>query len=169
MRKLIQAWIAASVCVLLPIAAVMAEEEEPKVIEDGSKVSIEYTLSLDDGTKADSNVGEEPLTYTQGTQQILPALEQELAGLAVDDTKEVTLPPEQGYGVVDPSLRQEVDAEMVPEGAREAGTQLVSEDGAGNRRIVRVHEVTDEKVVLDLNHPLAGETLHFDVKVLAIE
>jgi FKBP-type peptidyl-prolyl cis-trans isomerase SlyD len=153
---------------LLAFSASQAQEES-LVIEDGRTVSIEYTLKLDDGTKADSNVGGEPLVYRQGAKQILPALEQELAGLHVNDSKEVSLPPEQGYGLADPELRQEVDAALVPEEARVEGTTLVSQDPAGNRRIVRVDKVHGDRIVLDLNHPLAGETLHFEVKVLGIE
>jgi FKBP-type peptidyl-prolyl cis-trans isomerase 2 len=153
---------------LLSLSASQAQEES-LVIEDGRKVSIEYTLTLDDGSKADSNVGGEPLVYQQGAQQILPALEQELAGLEVNDTKEVSLPPERGYGLANPELRQEVDAELIPEEARTEGTTLVSQDQAGNRRIVRVDKVIEDRIVLDLNHPLAGETLHFEVKVLGIE
>ena len=83
-------------------SAVWAEQAEAIVVEEGRTVSIEYTLVLEDGTTADSNVGKDPLVYRQGGSQILPALEQALLGLEVDDTKEVTLPPEKGYGVVDP-------------------------------------------------------------------
>lgn len=139
------------------------------MIKDGASVSIEYTLKLDDGSVADSNVGQEPLAYEQGKRQILPALEDELVGLAVGDQKNVTLSPEQGYGPVNPEAYQEVPLEVIPEDAREVGTQLVSTDGAGNRRVVRVHEVREEAVVLDLNHPLAGQTLHFDIRVIGIE
>lgn len=139
------------------------------MIKDGASVSIEYTLKLDDGSVADSNVGQEPLAYEQGKRQILPALEDELVGLAVGDQKNVTLSPEQGYGPVNPEAYQEVPLEVIPEDAREVGTQLVSTDGAGNRRVVRVHEVREEAVVLDLNHPLAGQTLHYDIRVIGIE
>ena len=68
----------------------------------GKKISIEYTLELDDGTQAESNVGGEPLVYEQGANQILPALEQALAGLAVNDTRKVTISPKEGYGDIDP-------------------------------------------------------------------
>lgn len=145
------------------------EDAGPKVVEQGSQVSIEYTLKLDDGSEADGNVGGAPLVYRQGGSQILPALEAELAGLKVNETRHVTLTPEQGYGVSNPELFQEVELERIPEDARKVGARLVSEDTSGNRRLVRVHEVKDEKVVLDFNHPLAGETLHFDVKIVAIE
>jgi len=139
------------------------------VIEDGKTVSLEYTLKLEDGTQADGNVGGEPLVYEQGAQQILPALEQAIAGMEESQTKEVTLEAEQAFGDVNPDLRQEVESEVVPEEARREGAQLVSEDPSGNRRLIRVHEVRDDKVVLDLNHPLAGQKLHFDVKVLKVE
>jgi FKBP-type peptidyl-prolyl cis-trans isomerase SlyD len=168
-------------CVLAPLAPASAEDaktkatEAPatkatkKVVADGATVSIEYTLTLDDGSQVDSNVGGEPLVYHQGGEQILPALEQALAGMAVDESKKVTITAEQGYGPVDPSLLEEVDANMVPEDGRTAGTQLVSEDASGNRRLVRVHEVKGDRIVLDFNHPLAGKTLHFDVKIVGIE
>jgi FKBP-type peptidyl-prolyl cis-trans isomerase SlyD len=158
-----------ALALLLRVSPTLAEEEKTPVIEEGSRVSIEYTLKLDDGSTADTNVGEEPLVYEQGSHQILPALERELAGMKVEEEREVTLTPEDGYGSVQPELYQEVEAEVIPEDAREKGARLVSEDPNGNRRIVRVHEVKGDRVVLDLNHPLAGQTLHFDVKVLGIE
>jgi FKBP-type peptidyl-prolyl cis-trans isomerase 2 len=147
----------------------LAEEKEAVVIEEGRTVSIEYTLKLDDGTVADTNVGGSPLVYQHGGQQILPSLEQALGGLAVNDTKQVDLSAEQGYGPVNPEAFQDVPVEAIPEEARQAGTTLVAEDRSGNRRPVRVHEVLEDKIVLNLNHPLAGQALHFDVKVLGIE
>jgi FKBP-type peptidyl-prolyl cis-trans isomerase 2 len=154
---------------LLAASAAAAEEEPAKVIADGSKVSIEYTLKLDDGSTADTNVGGEPLVYEQGKGQILPTLEKELAGLEVDDTKKLKLSPEQGYGGVDPEAIQKVPASAVPEEARKAGTQLVAQDASGQQRPVRVQAVEGDQVVVDMNHPLAGQTLHFDVKILAIQ
>lgn len=154
---------------LLPLSAIHAEEEKALVIEDGRTVSLEYTLTLDDGTQADGNVGGEPLKYEHGARQIVPGLEQALAGMKVNETKKVTVSPEEGYGQVNPALIQEVEAELVPEDARHAGAQLVSEDGAGNRRLIRVQEVRGERILLDMNHPLAGKTLQFDIKILGIE
>lgn len=139
------------------------------MIEDGSKVSIEYTLTLDDGSTADTNVGGEPLVYNQGQQEILPALEEALVGLAAGDTKKVMLTAEEGYGLVDPDGFQDVEPDIVPEDARTVGTMLVASDPEGNQQPIRVHEVADEKIVLDFNHPLAGEALTFDIKILEIE
>jgi FKBP-type peptidyl-prolyl cis-trans isomerase 2 len=139
------------------------------VIEVGRLVSIEYTLTLDDGSTADTNVGEEPLVYTQGGGEILDALEEALAGLDVDDEKQVRIVAEQGYGPVDPDAFDQVPLEEIPADARQVGTLLVAEDAEGNERSVRVHEVRADGVVLDMNHPLAGQALNFAVRIVAIE
>jgi FKBP-type peptidyl-prolyl cis-trans isomerase 2 len=148
-----------------------AQEEEVKVVKDGSKVGIEYTLKLEDGSIADTSEGRAPLVYQQGAGQILPALEESLAGLAVGDDKQVSLTPEEGYGPVREELYQTVAAEQIPEDARTVGTELVAEDPQGNQRRLRVHEVREEadEIVLDLNHPLAGKALLFDVKIVSID
>ena len=139
------------------------------MIEDGRKVSIEYTLMLDDGSTADTNVGDEPLVYTQGEGEILDALEEALAGLSVDDQKQVRILAEHGYGEVDPDAFDQVALEDIPADAREVGTVLVAEDPGGNETSVRVHEVRADGIVLDLNHPLAGQALNFAVRILSID
>jgi len=139
------------------------------VIEEGSTVSIEYTLTLDDGDTADTNVGGEALVYNQGQQEILPALEEALIGLEVGDTKKVVLTAEEGYGLVDPDGFQDVEPDLVPEDARTVGTMLVASDPEGNQQPIRVHEVGEDKIVLDFNHPLAGQALNFDIKIIGIE
>jgi len=139
------------------------------MIEDGKKVSLEYTLALEDGTEVQSNVGEDPLVYEHGNGEILPALERELDGMAVEDTKQVSLQPDQAYGAVNPEAFQDVAADAIPEDARRQGALLVAEDEQGNKRTIRVHEVHDDRVVIDLNHPLAGKALQFDVKVVAVD
>ena len=151
---------------LLGASALQAEEP---VIADGSQVSIEYTLTLTDGTVADTNVGGEALVYKQGTSQILPALEKQLSGLKVGESKQVSLTAGDSYGAVDPALFQAVPLASIPEDARTPGTQLVAQAPTGEQRPVRVHEVKGEEIIIDLNHPLAGQALRFDIKVLAIE
>ena len=76
-----------------------------------NKVSIEYTLRLEDMSEIDTNVGSDPLTYVHGSHQIVPGLEKGLEGLKIGDTKEVTVKPEEGYGVVDQEAFREVDKE----------------------------------------------------------
>jgi FKBP-type peptidyl-prolyl cis-trans isomerase 2 len=145
------------------------QQERNAVIQEGSKVTLEYTLKLGDGQVVDTSEGREPFVYQHGAGQILPALEEELAGLSAGTEKELTLAPEQGYGPVNDELFQAVPADQIPEAARHEGAQLVSRDQQGNERPLRVHEVREEEIVLDLNHPLAGESLHFDVKVVSVD
>ena len=139
------------------------------MIKNGSSVSIEYTLKLDDGTTVDTNVGEDPLTYKQGASQILPALEAALAGHRVGDTQAVKLTAEEGYGAIDPEAYREVALEVVPEGSREVGTTMIAKSPEGHEAQIRVHEVREQSIVLDFNHPLAGQALNFDIKVVKVE
>ena len=138
------------------------------MIKDGSTVSIEYTLKLADGSTADTNVGGEPLVYTHGEQQILPALESELEGMKVEETREVELTPEQGYGPVHEEGIQTVPLDIIPEDARQPGAKLVGQGPQGEPIHAQVKEIKEDTAVVDLNHPLAGEDLHFEVKVLEI-
>ena len=149
-----------------PFAPVGQTQEEAPMIAAGKTVGFEYTLTLDDGSVVQSNKEGEPLTYVHGENQLLPALEQQLEGLDVDDRKEVTLAAEEAYGGVREEAFREVPSEQIPEGARRVGAQLSAQGYEGP---IRVHEVKDETVVLDFNHPLAGQLLKFDIRVVSIE
>jgi FKBP-type peptidyl-prolyl cis-trans isomerase 2 len=138
-------------------------------IEKGSKVHLEYTLKDDAGAVLDTNKGQAPLTYTQGEDRILPMLEKELTGLHPGDEKKVTVRPEDGYGPLDPSAQTEVPKETLPPSALTVGAQLMARNAAGEERRVRVKEIKEQTVILDLNHPLAGKTLLFEVKILAVD
>jgi FKBP-type peptidyl-prolyl cis-trans isomerase 2 len=136
------------------------------MIESGKTVALEYTLKLADGSIVQSNKDAEPLRYVQGERQILPALEKQLQGMDVDQSKTVKLAAEDAYGNVNPKAFREVPMGQIPEGARRVGAELSSQ---AHRGTIRVAEVKDETIVLDFNHPLAGRDLTFDVRVLAIE
>jgi len=138
-------------------------------ITDGKQVSLEFTLSLDDKTKVQSNVGQEPMVYLHGSHQIIPGLEKQLTGLKVGDTKHVEVPPEEGYGPVDPKRTQEVEKDKIPEEARKVGAKLTGRGPQGQMMYAEVKEIKGDTAVLDLNHPLAGKKLIFDIKVLKIE
>jgi FKBP-type peptidyl-prolyl cis-trans isomerase SlyD len=137
-------------------------------IADGCTVRIEYTLRDDAGALIDSSEGREPLTYIHGRDEIIPGLEQGLAGLRAGDQRQVTVAPEDAYGLVDPTARLEVPRRAVPPEALVPGKQLMARTPSGDSQIVVVKEVGEENVVLDLNHPLAGRTLHFDVRVVDV-
>lgn len=151
-----------------PAAAHETVPSQP-TIQTGARVGIEYTVVLPDGSAVMSNVGKTPLVYRQGTGELPPALQVALYGLRVGDRKRVTLLPTQAYGPVDPAAFQEVDIQLVPAPARKIGSVLVSQDTTGKQQRVRIHEVRDTTVILDFNHPLAGKTLHFDVRVVDIQ
>ena len=138
-------------------------------ISDGNIVSLEYTLTLDNKEVIDTNVGGAPLTFTQGSHQIIPGLESALEGMKMGESKQVTVEPKDAYGEVDEQRVQEVPLEHIPPDARKVGMQLEGKDPHG--RIVRpiIREVKDKVAVLDFNHPLAGKTLYFDVKILDIK
>jgi FKBP-type peptidyl-prolyl cis-trans isomerase SlyD len=144
------------------------EKEGPNVVEEGSQVGIEYTLTLEDGTQVDTNVGGDALRFEQGSGQIIPGLDKELLGMAVGDSKHVTVQPEEGYGPVNPEAYAEVPVSELPEGAREVGTPLTTRAEQGRTRRLTVHKIEGETATLDFNHPLAGKTLVFDVKVLEV-
>ena len=138
-------------------------------VSSGMKVSIEYTLRLEDNTVVDTNVGSGPLTYVHGSQEIVPGLEKALEGMKIGDSKRVTIKPEEGYGVVNPEAFVEVKKEQIPEDALRVDAELQGRDASGRVFQVRVAEIKGQTVVLDFNHPLAGRTLRFEVKVLDIQ
>jgi len=139
------------------------------MVQDGSFVSIEYTLTDDSGNVIDTNVGKEPLTYIQGAGQIVKGLEHELNGLKVGDHKKVSVKPEDGYGVPSEKAFQEIPREKIPTEAQKAGAMLMTKGPDGRGVPIRVAEVKDKTVIVDFNHPLAGKTLHFDVTVKDIK
>lgn len=138
-------------------------------VQNGSSVSIEYTLKDEGGQVLDTNKGKSPLTFTQGQQQIIPGLERELVGMHAGDEKKVVVKPEDAYGPIVPNAQTEVPKDVVPKEGLKVGTPLMARSGSGETRPVVVKEIKENTVVLDLNHPLAGKTLFFDVKVLGVD
>ena len=139
------------------------------VVQEGSFVSIEYTLTDDSGKVIDSNIGKEPLTYIQGAGQIVKGLEREINGMKVGEQKKVAVKPEDGYGMPNEKAFQEIPREKIPAEAQKAGALLMSKAPDGRAVQLRVHEVKEKTVIIDFNHPLAGKTLNFDVKVKDIK
>ena len=140
-----------------------------EAIHDGSVVSMEYTLSDDKGQVVDSNKGKEPMTFTEGRHQIIPGLERELIGMKVGEQKKVQVKPEDGYGPVNPDAFREVPKDMLPPEGLVVGTILAARSPQGQPIPVRVHEITESTVIVDFNHPMAGKTLFFDVKILGVK
>lgn len=139
------------------------------MIRNGSVVSFEYTLTDDNGEVLQSNRGKEPVTYTHGKQEIIPGLEKGLAEMEINEEKTIRVTPADAYGSVDPQGFKEVPKSDLPETALKEGTPLTARGPQGEELLIHVNEVKDDTVVLDFNHPLAGKTLTFDVKVVDIE
>jgi FKBP-type peptidyl-prolyl cis-trans isomerase SlyD len=150
------------------IAAQSPAQANP-VVQAGSEVSFDYTLTDDNGKVVDSSKGKEPMQYVHGKGQIIPGLEKELAGMTVGTEKKVTVKPEEAYGPVDPRAFQEIPKEKLPPEALKVGAMLMAQGPQGQGVPVRVHEIKENTVVMDFNHPLAGKTLSFDVKITGIK
>ena len=135
----------------------------------GDTVRVEYTGKFEDGQVFDSNKGRELLEFTLGEGKIIPGFEKAVVGMEVGEEKTVKIPPEEGYGEYIEGLVADVERERFPEDLKlEVGRQLVIPQKNGNQLIVTITKVTDSKVTLDANHPLAGKTLIFDIKLKEI-
>ena len=137
-------------------------------IEKNRVVFMHYTLKDDDGTVIDSSSGRPPMSYLHGKNNIIPGLEQALAGKSAGDKVEVSVPPEQGYGRRDDRLVQIVPrSKFADVGDIQPGMQ-VRASGAQGARIVTVTRVDRDFITVDANHPLAGKTLHFSVEIAEV-
>ncbi len=138
-------------------------------IKNDDTVQVHYTGTLEDGSVFDSSLEREPLEFTMGQGMLIAGFENAVVGKEVGDKVKVTIPPAEAYGEMDEELiftvpRSEVPEHIIPEVGMELS--LSNEDGGMN---VQVHEVTDEYVSLNANHPLAGKTLLFDIEIVAIK
>lgn len=126
---------------------------------------IDYTLTNDAGDVIDSSDGGEPLAYLHGHQNIIPGLEKALAGKVAGDSLKVSIAPAEGYGEVNPSLVEKVPSNLFQGVDKvEVGMQFHAQTGQG-MQVITVTGVEGDMVTVDGNHPLAGQTLHFDVTV----
>jgi len=131
-------------------------------------VTIDYTLKNAQGEVLDTSEGQEPLVYLHGAENIVQGLERELESKKVGDTLSTVVSPEDGYGVRNAELIGAVPREMFEADMPiEVGMSFQAETEQGIQ-VVTVVDVNDKEVTVDGNHPLAGEHLHFDVKVVAI-
>ncbi|MDF1503976.1 peptidylprolyl isomerase [Roseisolibacter sp. H3M3-2] len=140
-----------------------------RAARSGDTVHIHYTGTLADGTEFDSSREREPLAFTVGAGQVIPGFDAAVTGMAVGDTKTVTIPADQAYGPLRDELIVEVPrAQVPPQIVPRVGQRL--QLGSGDRAMmVVVREVSDESLVLDGNHPLAGEDLTFALELVGVD
>ncbi len=137
-------------------------------ISDRKVVAIDYTLKNTAGDVVDTSKGRTPLSYLHGANNIIPGLEQALTGKSKGDTVQISVPPEQGYGVRDEKLIANVPrSSFAGVDKIEPGMTFRADSNQGSR-LVRIVKVDATTITIDANHPLAGETLNFDVEVMEI-
>ncbi len=143
-------------------------------IQPNTHVILDYELRDDAGELLDASDAEdgEQIEYVHGYGMLVPGLEAALVGLRQGDEREVVVPAEAGYGERDESLVLQLDKGDLPQGAEggsvEVGDELVAESPEGDEIAMTVVELKDDVVVVDANHPLAGMTLHYQVKVVEV-
>jgi FKBP-type peptidyl-prolyl cis-trans isomerase SlyD len=127
---------------------------------------MEYTLQVDD-EEIDSSKGQDPLQFLVGHGNIISGLEREMIGMKVGESKDVVVPAAEGYGEFDEEAYMNVPRDAFPENIPvEEGTELTVRDDSGQPRYARIDAVDGDTVTLNFNHPLAGDELHFNVKVV---
>ncbi len=138
-------------------------------ITDNCIVFMNYTLTDDDGTTIDTNVGGDPMPYLHGGNNIVPGLEKELAGLETGAKVQVAVQPEEGYGPVIPEAIATIDKDAFGEIEDiQPGMQFQAQGPEGQIQIITIKEVTDEGILVDGNHPLAGKVLNFEVEITEV-
>ncbi len=134
-------------------------------IEPRMYVAIHYTLTLEDGEKADSTEGGEPLGFIQGVGHVIQGLDQAVLGKSEGERFRITIPPELAYGLPDEEMMREIPRENFPQGVDLTPGQGFTANGPHGPVSFRIANLTDDTVVADFNHVLAGRTLTFDVTI----
>lgn len=141
-----------------------------KIIKKGDKVKVEYTGSLEDGTIFDSSDKHDaPLEFVVGTGQLIKGFDEAVVGMKIGEEKEIKIPPEEAYGPHNPEFVKDMPREMFPDDQEIKPGMMFMVNLENDRQIaVRVTNVLDDKITIDLNPPLAGKTLVFKIKVLDV-
>jgi FKBP-type peptidyl-prolyl cis-trans isomerase SlyD len=137
-------------------------------IEPNTFVTLDYVLKDDGGDVLDASQGDggEPIEYVHGYGMLVPGLEAALAGMKAGESKDIVVSAEEGFGEHDEELVLEIERTEFPDPPNvKEGDEFVAESPDGDEVVMRVVEVKDDSVMVDANHPLAGITLHYSVKV----
>ena len=138
-------------------------------IEKGKTIAFEYTLTVD-GEEMDSSKGRGPLEYTHGDDSLIPGLTRRMEGMEEGEERKIEVPKEEAYGPVNPEALKEIPRDKLPQEIKiEIGTMLEAQGKDGMTFPVKVTGIKDDSVTVDFNHPLAGKSLTFVVKVVSIK
>jgi FKBP-type peptidyl-prolyl cis-trans isomerase 2 len=141
-----------------------------KIVKKGDTVKVEYIGSLEDGTVFDSSEKHEaPLEFIVGSGQIIPGFEEAVVGMKVGEEKQITLEPEEAYGDYNPDLVKKIPKDCFPEDQDvQQGMIYMMNIPDGRQVPVKITDVEEDAITIDLNPPLAGRTLIFKIKIVAI-
>jgi peptidylprolyl isomerase len=138
--------------------------------QKGNTVSVEYTGKLENGDIFDTSIGKDPLSFTMGASQVIPGFDNALMDMAVGDSKTVNIPPEEAYGERKDDLFVSMPLASVPPDMDLKPEMMVHlTDKSGNPVPATVISIEGENVNLDVNHPMAGKTLIFEIELVKIE
>ena len=144
----------------------MSDQKDRSVVE-GDQVRVNYIGRFADGSIFDSSEGHDPLEFTVGAGQVIVGFDQAVIGLKPGESRKVVVPPEEGYGEHLPEMVAEIERHLIPDHDKLAlGSMLEVSLENGQSLEVQVVELSDDSVVLDGNHPLAGKELHFEIALL---
>lgn len=139
-------------------------------VKENDTVKVHYTGKLNNGQIFDSSLNREPLEVKLGQGSLIPGFEKELIDMAINEKKTVTIPKEEAYGDIKKELFQSVKKEQLPEHIKpEIGMGLVASSPDGSEQQVVIIDVKDDHIVLDANHPLAGQDLIFELELIDIQ
>ena len=155
---------------MLPRKIIPEKEGKKVVVKKGDRIKVQYTGTLQDGTIFDKSKEGEPLEFTVGSGQIIPGFDKAVEGMKLNEEKKVTLKPENAYGKRDETAIREFPKNSLPENFKpEKGMMLRLQDQTGRAIPGTVTDITENNITIDLNHPLSGKDLTFNIKVIGIE
>lgn len=146
---------------------------DTRKVQNGDTIKIHYKCTLDDGTVAsDSKMVDEPLEFGVGTKTVLSGLDENVLGMEVGEEKSFVLEPDRGYGDyfeerISNMPKENIPSQFIDQLGPGSVIPLMSKDGT-QRLVATIVEIQEEEIVVDLNHPLAGKTLNFEVEVIDI-
>ncbi|PIZ51653.1 peptidylprolyl isomerase [Candidatus Woesearchaeota archaeon CG_4_10_14_0_2_um_filter_33_13] len=140
-----------------------------ETIKKGDSVKVEYTGKLKDGTVFDSSEGRSPLSFKVGSGQVIPGFDNAIEGMKKDESKTITLSVDDAYGPIRAELVQVFPRDKLPEKPEpQVGMMLVMQAPTGQQIPAKITKVEEGNVTIDINHPLAGKELTFELKVVGV-
>jgi peptidylprolyl isomerase len=135
----------------------------------GDTVKVHYTGKFEDGSIFDSSINGNPLEFTLGLGHVIPGFDNAVIGMEPDEKKSFKVEPEEGYGNYSNDLAFEIDKSRIPDDLKpEIGMDIVITNETGEKTNFTIIDVKEDSIIIDANHPLAGQILNFDIQLMDI-